>query len=79
MVLRLESLDSFTDQYGENEPIHPSLAFLKKRSDTLDQATNLHFRGARVFRAIIDNLLAKGMKNAKNVRSENFLLHYYTS
>lgn len=33
----------------------------------LDQATNLHFRGGRVFRAIIDDLLAKGMINAKNV------------
>ncbi|XP_038878207.1 pectin acetylesterase 8-like isoform X2 [Benincasa hispida] len=34
--------------------------------EAVDPATNLHFRGARVFRAIIDNLLAKGMKNAKN-------------
>lgn len=32
-----------------------------------DQATNLHFRGARVWRAIIDDLLEKGMKNAENV------------
>ncbi|RXH92566.1 hypothetical protein DVH24_033462 [Malus domestica] len=35
--------------------------------EAVDPATNLHFRGARVFRAIIDELLAKGMKNAQNV------------
>lgn len=29
-------------------------------------ATNLHFRGARIFPAVINDLLAKGMKNAKN-------------
>ncbi|KAM1331740.1 hypothetical protein ACFX2H_043863 [Malus domestica] len=34
--------------------------------EAVDPATNLHFRGARVFRAIIDELLAKGMKNAQN-------------
>ncbi|XP_050103023.1 pectin acetylesterase 8-like isoform X2 [Malus sylvestris] len=33
--------------------------------EAVDPATNLHFRGARVFRAIIDDLLAKGMKNAQ--------------
>ncbi|KAK6947279.1 Pectinacetylesterase/NOTUM, partial [Dillenia turbinata] len=30
------------------------------------QKTNLHFRGARVFRAVVDDLLAKGMRNAQN-------------
>ncbi|XP_031394808.1 pectin acetylesterase 8-like isoform X2 [Punica granatum] len=34
--------------------------------EAVDPATNLHFRGARVFHAIIDNLLARGMKNAEN-------------
>ncbi|KAL6279271.1 hypothetical protein ACE6H2_016152 [Prunus campanulata] len=35
------------------------------------EATNLHFRGARVFRAIIDDLLAKGMKNAHSGSAKN--------
>ncbi|MFS7923262.1 putative pectinacetylesterase/NOTUM [Helianthus anomalus] len=30
------------------------------------QKTNLYFRGARIFRAVIEDLLAKGMKNATN-------------
>ncbi|XP_068312649.1 pectin acetylesterase 8-like [Pyrus communis] len=34
--------------------------------EAVDPATNLHFRGARVFRAIMDDLLAKGMKNAQS-------------
>ncbi|XP_048319740.2 pectin acetylesterase 8 [Ziziphus jujuba] len=34
--------------------------------EAVNPATNLHFRGARVFVAIIEDLLAKGMKNAKN-------------
>lgn len=34
--------------------------------EAVDPATNLHYRGARVFAAIIDDLLAKGMKNAEN-------------
>lgn len=34
--------------------------------EAVDPATKLYFRGARIFVAIIDNLLAKGMKNAKN-------------
>ncbi|XP_061352229.1 pectin acetylesterase 8-like [Gastrolobium bilobum] len=34
--------------------------------EAVDPATNLHFRGARVFVAVIEDLLAKGMKNAKN-------------
>ncbi|KAK1566668.1 hypothetical protein Q3G72_002600 [Acer saccharum] len=34
--------------------------------EAVDPATNLHFRGARVFLAIIEDLLAKGMKNAQN-------------
>ncbi|KAK4344037.1 hypothetical protein RND71_037131 [Anisodus tanguticus] len=32
----------------------------------VDPATNLHFRGARIFTAVMDELLAKGLKNAKN-------------
>ncbi|KAK6934838.1 Pectinacetylesterase/NOTUM [Dillenia turbinata] len=34
--------------------------------EAVDPKTNLHFRGARVFRAIIDDLLAKGMRSAQN-------------
>ncbi|XP_019153374.1 PREDICTED: pectin acetylesterase 8-like [Ipomoea nil] len=34
--------------------------------EKVDPATNLHFRGARIFPAVINDLLAKGMKNAKN-------------
>ncbi|KAK0590905.1 hypothetical protein LWI29_033028 [Acer saccharum] len=34
--------------------------------EAVDPATNLHFRGARVFLAVIEDLLAKGMKNAQN-------------
>ncbi|CAH9080814.1 unnamed protein product [Cuscuta epithymum] len=34
--------------------------------EAVDPKTNLHFRGARVFVAVIDDLLAKGMKDAKN-------------
>nr|XP_016473644.1 PREDICTED: pectin acetylesterase 8-like isoform X3 [Nicotiana tabacum] len=29
-------------------------------------ATNLHFRGARIFDAVIEDLLARGLKDAKN-------------
>lgn len=34
--------------------------------EAVNPATNLHFRGARVWLAIIEDLLAKGMKNAQN-------------
>ncbi|XP_015060712.1 pectin acetylesterase 8-like isoform X1 [Solanum pennellii] len=34
--------------------------------ENVDSATNLHFRGARIFDAIIEDLLAKGLKDAKN-------------
>lgn len=34
--------------------------------EEVDPSTNLHFRGARVWRAIIDDLLEKGMSNAEN-------------
>ncbi|KAK7360562.1 hypothetical protein VNO77_02568 [Canavalia gladiata] len=34
--------------------------------DHVDPKTNLHFRGARVFAAVVEDLLAKGMKNAEN-------------
>jgi hypothetical protein len=33
----------------------------------MNQKTNLHYRGGRIFVAVIEDLLAKGMKNAKNV------------
>ncbi|KAK4359608.1 hypothetical protein RND71_021837 [Anisodus tanguticus] len=32
----------------------------------VDHATNLHFRGARIFEAVIEDVLEKGLKNAKN-------------
>ncbi|XP_020550810.1 pectin acetylesterase 8-like isoform X2 [Sesamum indicum] len=35
--------------------------------EAVDPETNLHLRGARIFRAVVDVLLAKGMKNAKNI------------
>nr|GMC52167.1 pectin acetylesterase 8-like [Ipomoea batatas] len=35
--------------------------------EAVNPKTNLHFRGGRVFVAVIEDLLAKGMKNAKNV------------
>ncbi|KAG8634007.1 pectin acetylesterase 8 isoform X2 [Manihot esculenta] len=34
--------------------------------EAVNPATNLHFRGARIFLAVIEDLLAKGMKNAEN-------------
>ncbi|XP_009590665.1 pectin acetylesterase 8-like isoform X3 [Nicotiana tomentosiformis] len=34
--------------------------------ESIDPATNLHFRGARIFDAVIEDLLAKGLKDAKN-------------
>ncbi|XP_058769065.1 pectin acetylesterase 8-like [Vicia villosa] len=34
--------------------------------EAVDPATNLHYRGGRIFVAVIEDLLAKGMKNAKN-------------
>ncbi|XP_057963693.1 pectin acetylesterase 8-like isoform X1 [Malania oleifera] len=34
--------------------------------EKVDPVTNLHFRGARVIHAVIDDLLAKGMKNAEH-------------
>ncbi|CAL5429298.1 unnamed protein product [Camellia sinensis] len=34
--------------------------------EAVNPATNLHFRGARIFVAVIEDLLAKGMKNAAN-------------
>ncbi|KAK4344033.1 hypothetical protein RND71_037127 [Anisodus tanguticus] len=34
----------------------------------VDPATNLHFRGARIFTTVMDELLAKGLKNAKNTQ-----------
>ncbi|XP_027775200.1 pectin acetylesterase 8-like isoform X2 [Solanum pennellii] len=34
--------------------------------ELVDPITKLHFRGARIFLALIENFLEKGMKNAKN-------------
>ncbi|MQL98845.1 hypothetical protein Taro_031563 [Colocasia esculenta] len=34
--------------------------------EQVDPATNLHYRGARVFEAVMEDLLAKGMQHAKN-------------
>ncbi|GMP78416.1 hypothetical protein CsSME_00034340 [Camellia sinensis var. sinensis] len=34
--------------------------------EAVNPATNLHFRGARIFATVIEDLLAKGMKNAAN-------------
>ncbi|KAI4370793.1 hypothetical protein MLD38_019103 [Melastoma candidum] len=34
--------------------------------EAVDPATNLHFRGARAFVAIVEDLLGKGMSNAQN-------------
>ncbi|XAR69229.1 hypothetical protein NMG60_11000738 [Bertholletia excelsa] len=34
--------------------------------EAVDPDTKLHFRGARVFAAVVEDLLAKGMKNAQN-------------
>ncbi|RZC69481.1 hypothetical protein C5167_032613 [Papaver somniferum] len=34
--------------------------------EAVDPATNLHYRGGRVWLAVIEDLLAKGMKNAEN-------------
>ncbi|KAM3379564.1 pectin acetylesterase 8-like [Capsicum galapagoense] len=34
--------------------------------EEVDPATNLHFRGARIFHAMIEHFLEKGMKDAKN-------------
>ncbi|CAA3010421.1 pectin acetylesterase 8-like [Olea europaea subsp. europaea] len=34
--------------------------------EAVNPVTNLHFRGARIFLAVIEDLLAKGMKNAEN-------------
>jgi hypothetical protein len=33
----------------------------------VNQVTKLHFRGARIFEAVMEELLSKGMKNAQNV------------
>lgn len=35
--------------------------------ENVDPATNLHFRGARIFNVIVEELLAKGMNHASNV------------
>ncbi|XP_060196279.1 pectin acetylesterase 8-like [Lycium barbarum] len=35
--------------------------------EEVDPATNLHYRGARIFKVIVEELLAKGMSSAQNV------------
>ncbi|EEC73846.1 hypothetical protein OsI_08601 [Oryza sativa Indica Group] len=37
--------------------------------EKVDPATKLHYRGARVWQAVMDDLLAKGMNSANNVRN----------
>nr|DAD24956.1 TPA_asm: hypothetical protein HUJ06_026420 [Nelumbo nucifera] len=34
--------------------------------EAVDPATNLYYRGQRIFNAVVDDLLEKGMKNAQN-------------
>ncbi|PNX88380.1 notum-like protein, partial [Trifolium pratense] len=34
--------------------------------EAVNPETKLHFRGARIFEAVMEDLLAKGMKNAQN-------------
>ncbi|GMP91678.1 hypothetical protein CsSME_00042268 [Camellia sinensis var. sinensis] len=47
--------------------------------EAVNPATNLHFRGARIFAAVIEDLLAKGMKNAANVRVVHIYVAYSLS
>ncbi|GFP81555.1 protein notum homolog [Phtheirospermum japonicum] len=35
--------------------------------EAVDPETNLHYRGSRIFSAVVDELLAKGLNNAQNV------------
>ncbi|OIT28141.1 PREDICTED: pectin acetylesterase 7-like isoform X2 [Nicotiana attenuata] len=35
-------------------------------AEYVDPATNLHFRGARIFKAVMEDVLAKGLKNAQS-------------
>ncbi|KAL6549749.1 hypothetical protein OROMI_020237 [Orobanche minor] len=35
--------------------------------EAVDPETNLHFRGSKIFSAVVDELLEKGMRNAQNV------------
>ena len=41
--------------------------------------TKLHFRGGRIFNAVMEDLLAKGMKNARNVREVDDLTLFSSS
>lgn len=41
-----------------------SFLFTNKENN---QSTNLHYRGARVWQAVIEDLLAKGMNKAENL------------
>lgn len=43
------------------------------------QANKLFFRGARVWRAVIDDLMAKGMKNAQNVLHDIQIFNIFLS
>ncbi|GER56204.1 pectinacetylesterase family protein, partial [Striga asiatica] len=35
--------------------------------EAIEPGTNLHYRGSRIFSAVIEEILAKGMKNAENI------------
>ena len=41
------------------------------------QTTNLHFRGARIFSAVMEELLAKGLEKAENVRDIDDLTLFF--
>lgn len=43
------------------------MSFLILAKLLMAQVTRIYYRGARVFLAVIEDLLAKGMKNGKNV------------
>nr|GMD50127.1 pectin acetylesterase 8-like [Ipomoea batatas] len=45
--------------------------------DGVDPVTNLTYRGARIFYALMEDFQAKGMKNAKNTYAEVFADWYF--
>jgi O-palmitoleoyl-L-serine hydrolase len=68
---------SFTGDIEEVDPVSYTCLVVRKLMvltcsnkqphDFVFKATNLHFRGARVFDVIIQELLGKGMKSASKV------------
>ncbi|CAH9120511.1 unnamed protein product [Cuscuta epithymum] len=77
--LRMEKCLPFSGLLGNNPQLNPDfynwnrvkIRYCDGSSFTGDVAavnpkTNLHFRGARVFLAVMEDLLNKGMKNAEN-------------